>query len=128
MAWTYTDPTTSDKDAVRFLVGDTDSTEPLVQDEEIEYVLTLRATVAGDVNYWAAADVAEAIAAKFARQIDKSVGSLQGSFKQKHDHYVELARRLRTLAATGGRAPGFAVPGVPILSGGGDTYLQGDWP
>jgi hypothetical protein len=129
VAWTYSgDPNTSAKDEVRFLVGDTDSTDQLVQDEEIGYVLSVHAAVVGSINYQAAAEVADAIAAKFARKRDRSIGALSDQAEQQYQHYVELAARLRTLAATGGLAEGVAVPGIPILSGGGNTYLQGDWP
>lgn len=40
MAWTYSgDPTKSDLDNYRFLTGDTDSTFPLLQDEEVSFIL-----------------------------------------------------------------------------------------
>lgn len=40
MSWTYSgDPSTSDLDRYRFLVGDTDAGEPLLQDEEIAFIL-----------------------------------------------------------------------------------------
>ena len=41
MTWTYTgDPNVSDRDKIRFLIGDTDTNDQLVNDEEIEWALT----------------------------------------------------------------------------------------
>lgn len=38
--WSYSgDPSTSDRDAVRFHMQDTDEDDPLYQDEELEYLL-----------------------------------------------------------------------------------------
>ena len=46
MSWTYSgDPATSDKDAVRFLTGDTDAGDQLASDEEIAYALSQRPDV-----------------------------------------------------------------------------------
>lgn len=40
MAWTYSgDPMESEIDRYRFLVGDTNALEPLLQDEEIQFIL-----------------------------------------------------------------------------------------
>lgn len=124
MTWTYSgDPGASDKDEIRFLVGDTNADAPLVQDEEIAYILTIHA---GDdsINYQAAADVAEAIAAQFARKAQRSIGPLAISAEQQYEHYVDVAKRLRGLAATGGRSGAL---GLPVLGGGGGTYLMGTW-
>ena len=39
MAWTYSgDPSSSARDAIRFLVGDTDTNDQLVTNEEIAWV------------------------------------------------------------------------------------------
>ena len=77
MTWTYDGDPTQDRTAeVRFLVGDTDQTDPLVQDEEIEFVLTQYVPVEGSPAWLAAAHVADGIAAKFARKADRSLGSL----------------------------------------------------
>jgi len=40
MSWTYTaDPSSSSKDAVRYLIGDVNEADQLVQDEEIYFNL-----------------------------------------------------------------------------------------
>lgn len=75
MAWSYSeDPSTSTLDAIRFLVGDTDISDPLVQDEEINYAYGLYA----DVNL-ASAYVLMALASKFSRVTNVRVGAVSES-------------------------------------------------
>lgn len=93
MAWTYSDPAANDKDAVRFLVGDTDTTDQLVSDEEISFILTKETS-----PYKAASAVAEVIAGKFARTINQSADGLSYSGSELFKHYMELAKTLRGLA------------------------------
>ena len=91
MTWTYgRDPAASNRDAVRFLVGDTDNADPLVTDEEIAYALTLEPT-----NTLTAARVAEALAAKFSRYANQSVGDLSISYSDRVRQLKELAKQLR---------------------------------
>lgn len=129
MTWTYTqNPMTVPVDEVHFLVGDTDTLDRLVQDEEIAYYLALYPKPAGKPAYLAAAAVCDAIASQFARKADKSVGPLQISASQQYDHYVALAQQLRTAFATKGAG---VIPsstlrihtGIPVLGGGGRTVL-----
>ncbi|HHH30956.1 MAG TPA: hypothetical protein ENK57_21790 [Polyangiaceae bacterium] len=90
MTWSYShDPATSDKDAVRFLVGDTDSSEQLVSDEEILFALQEEPNVRR-----AAAFIARALGAKFSREADKSVGDLRIAYSQRARGFYELADRL----------------------------------
>lgn len=95
MTWTYGgDPTANNRDEVRFLVGDTDTGDQLITDEEIAY-----AVAEAHTNRGAAALIARAVAAKFARRADKSVGDLRISYSQQHKHYLELAGRLESETA-----------------------------
>ena len=55
MAFTYVDPTSGDRDKVRFLIQDTDSTDPHLQDAEITYLVSVWGNV-----YRAAAYAADA--------------------------------------------------------------------
>ena len=97
MSWTYSgNPADSDKDAVRFLVQDTDTTDQLVQDEEIAWALTQ-----GGGVYTAAALVAGTIAAKFARMADKeTVGKVSVSYTKRAEQYFLLEDELKQKAAT----------------------------
>lgn len=94
MIWSYDSPTASDKDAVRFLVGDTERDDPLVSDEEIEFTLE---EFPGSV-YTAAAEVAESIAAKFSREVSHSGDGLSYQAEQLQQNYAALAERLRAKA------------------------------
>ena len=96
MAWTYSgDPASSSKDAVRFYVGDTDESDQLVTDEEINF------TILNEGGLITAAVVTcRAIAAKFSRQADKSVGDLRISISQKAEAYEKRAVSLETKAGS----------------------------
>lgn len=129
MTWSYGGQPDSDVvDEVHLLVGDTDATEPLVQNEEITYLLTLYPKPAGKPAYLAGAAAADAIAAQFARRAQRSVGSLSIAAQQQYEHYKEVAQMLRTAYATNGEGnpdggPLRVRPGIPRLGGGGRTYL-----
>lgn len=96
MTFTYSgDPSTSTRNYVRFLINDTDSTDALFSDEELNYVISEWNNDA----YKAARECAEILIARFSRQADstsKSVGdiSVSESFSNKITHYKELAESL----------------------------------
>ncbi len=97
MVWSYSgDPRTDDKDRVRFEIADTDSTDPLVQDEEIMYALSVEAHILG-----AAARCCESIARKFARDVDYRLGPQYVYTSHRAKLYAELAAELRRRAAMG---------------------------
>ena len=91
MTWSYdnTALATSDKDAVRLIIGDTDTSDQLLQYEEISYYVTLHGTVIR-----AASESARAVAAKYARLMSRSIGGLQADFSAKYRQYLELADNL----------------------------------
>lgn len=97
MAWSYSgDPATSSKDAVRFLIFDTDTNDQLLQDAEINWCISQ----AGDSVYQAAHDAAYAIASKFSRMAtSKTVGDLSLSYSDRAKAYFELANELLELGA-----------------------------
>jgi len=85
-SWTYTsDPANSNRDAVRFLVGDVDPYDQLASDQEVDWLLS------DNTVYESASKLCLAIAGRFARCIDKSIGSLSKSYSQKYQHYLELS-------------------------------------
>lgn len=97
MTWTYTaDPTSSAKDAVRFLVGDTTPNAPFtMQDEEIAWNL---AEVNGEV-YRASANSAENLAALYtgqAKSESKTVGGLEitRAYNDRAKEFQALANML----------------------------------
>jgi hypothetical protein len=88
------------------MVGDTDSTDPLLTDEEISYLLVVHVEAPS-----AAVGAARAIAGKFSREADKqrAVGdlSLSESMNQKATAYHHLADHLIQLAS------GITMPPIP---------------
>ena len=124
MTWTYSgDPSNSTVDEVRFLIGDTDTSDQLLSDEEITYLISVHVDQGASYsNYLAASASCKAIAASLAKKIDKTVGSLSLSLSQKFDHYNQLAEQLATTSV------GLRKFGIPVLGGGGKTYLGGKWP
>jgi len=105
VAWTYSgDPSSSLKDAVRFLLGDTDSTDALtLSDEEIAFLLVEWA----NNTYFAAAAGAEQLAGQFAKEIDYSSDDVQFGGNELQQKYILLATQLRAMGRRRGRA---AVP------------------
>jgi len=107
MTWTYSgDPTSSTKDEVRFLVGDTDKDNPLVQDEEISYAIGAEASVLR-----AAVRVARGIAASFARTVEKQVGDLKIKAGDRYKNYLEILKTLEAEAS-------ISLPGAAPFAGG----------
>lgn len=96
MTWTYSgDPSSTNRDAVRFLIGDTDNTSQLVTDEEIAYMLTQEGSTSS-----AAARVCRSLAAKYARFMDQSVGDLNISYSQRFKQFSEMAAKLESDASS----------------------------
>ncbi len=95
MSWTYTNnPTGSNRDALRLAVGDTIENDPRLSDEEVEHFLSLYP----DSLDLAAAQAAEAIAARYSSMAVSYVGDLDNSPHLKAEYYLKLARQLRSRA------------------------------
>lgn len=100
MTTTYSgNPADSDKDAVRFWIEDTAATFALT-DEEIAYVLTIYPNPMA-----AAAACARALAAKYAKLVDKEVGDLKIKYSQRGTAYLALAERLEAQSGLVGLVP-----------------------
>jgi len=98
MTWTYGgDPSDNDRDEVRFLVGDVDTADQQITDEEIAYAVANEAN-----NLYAAARIALTLASKFARKANLQVGDLRKSFRDLQANYLDLAQRLRIEGAKSG--------------------------
>lgn len=96
MAWSYSgNPGTSPRDEVRFLLGDTSEADPLLQDEELDYLLNehegsaIRAAVAA----------CEAVIAKLSREADFSSGATSLSASQRCEGYRKLLGQLKRKAS-----------------------------
>lgn len=87
MAWNYTgDPSSSDKDAYRFHIGDTIEDEPVLQDEEIQFVLDNNS--AHNVRLYLLFDKA---ALYFHRQIENKVGPIEEKPYQRAKYFEDMA-------------------------------------
>lgn len=95
MSWSYSgDPSTSDRDKVRYLIGDTDATDQQESNEEIAWLLTIQSD-----PFLAAALACEMLVSRYARLVDKTVGDLSISYSQRQDAYRKQADKLRQEAA-----------------------------
>ena len=105
MAFTYEgNLADSQKDQVRFLVGDTDDEEYFLEDDEITWLIS-QWIHKGSI-YYVASLAAEAISAKFAREVNVNSDSQTVSTSELQSKYLELAARLmrqhETLLTGGG--------------------------
>lgn len=88
-------------DATRFLIGDTDPCEWLLQNAEINYVLAQYNQSPPN----AAIPCVNAIIAKLTRLADESVGQVRIAYNQKAKAFRVLIQDLRNRIATGDIAP-----------------------
>jgi hypothetical protein len=114
MTWTYggapgTTTSATRRDAVRLLVGDTDTTDQQVSDEEIAFALSQTS----DDIYNAGALMCRTIAGKYSRLVDTSIESVSSSYSQRAKQYSELAVRL----VKEGKRLGSVGLGVPVAGG-----------
>lgn len=91
MTWTYGgDPENSDRDAVRLLIGDTDTNDQQLTDAEVDYFLSKSSSV-----YRAAISAVRALIAKYARKVTKAVGDLRLSLSDRLGAYEALLEQLQ---------------------------------
>lgn len=101
MTWSYNPILSTDRDQVRFLIGDTDTNDQLLQNEEIDFVLTEFTDV-----YQAALMALDVGIAALSRQAtSKSVGPLSVSYASRIADMEKARKRIEVLAAKKGAAP-----------------------
>lgn len=131
MTWTYDPELITDAEdgrlmEVRFLVGDKDDADHLMQDEEINLILLQFPPVADKPAWLAAAHTCDAIAGMFGRRMQQSIGPLSRAAEQQWEHYRQMAADFRAMYASDGlTTTGMSgiTPASPVLGGGGRTYL-----
>ena len=119
MAWSY-DPTDLDTttasgrlNTVRLLVGDTETLDQQVQNEEIMFALSEN----GDNIYYAAAWSARNIASKYSRKVNTSLdGALKADYSDLSKQYKVLADDLEYQGKTSGAVIGVLAGGIPKSS------------
>lgn len=85
------DPTNVPSDAVRLIVGDTESDEVLLSTDLYEYFLVENND---DVNQTSVA-VLKALVAKFARYAEEKTGEVQIKYQQYYKHYKDMLKRAK---------------------------------
>lgn len=92
MTWTYSgDPSASELDELRFLLGDTDTTDQQLSDEEILYLLQEH----GDSVVTSAMAACRRLIAKYSRCIDIKTGDIDLKYSQRVSHLNLLMQTLR---------------------------------
>ena len=116
MAFTYSgDPADSQLDTVRFLISDIDPDDPLLQDEEISWLLTENPNV-----YRAAAEACEIGAGNAMRLVDTASGELRVSLSQRAQQMRDQAAQLRRVYERHGGTP------TPYAGGLSEDELEDD--
>ena len=117
MTWTYSgDPATNARDAIRFLTGDTDTNDQLINDEEIAWTnnQVTGSDTATTALYEVSYRVMVAIASKFSRLADQSVGDLKVDMYQKATNAREQAKLLYAQASREGNTPTPYAGGISV--------------
>lgn len=112
MSFSYSgDPSASELDAARFLIGDTDSESPIMQDEEIQYIIDTHGN--GNITNIVSYQLFNRAATLFARDIKCSLGPQSEDPTSRLNFFKEQAEYYRQLVAAGGvSAPACAYPKI----------------
>lgn len=123
MTWSYdetdlgTDDAAGRLNVVRFLMGDNDTTDQQVQDEEITFALSQ----SGNNVYNAASFICRTVASKYARRVDTELdGALKASYSSLSKTYGKLAETIEIQGKKSGSTLGLKVGGTQITDI--DTY------
>jgi hypothetical protein len=109
MTWSYSgDPASSQKDEVRFLMGDTDTNDQLVLDAEINYSLGTQPDPT-----LAAALVLRSLAAKYARYANEKIGDVSENASDLSKAFAARAKELDP----GGQTLGASLLVLPSFGG-----------
>lgn len=132
MSWSYSgNPKESPIDEVRFLVGDTNKNEPILQDEEIQYLIDEYGANANVLRYY----VFTHAATIFARDIKRTLGPQSEDPTKRLEYFQQQAKHYEGLLASAGISlPKYVYPKVfrkgmqnnppwPIRAGKRGDYL-----
>ncbi len=89
MTWSYDPTLASDRDKVRFEIQDTETSDQLFSDEEID----ARLAVASSINA-TVIDLAKRLMLRFARLVDTTVGKVSESASQRYQAYKDIVDKL----------------------------------
>lgn len=95
MTWSYTNPSASPKDEVRYWLQDTVSTRELMQDEEIDFMIERYAVRYGGSNVMVAAYCADTLAGRFASEVSINADGTSIGLNELQQKYTTVAQALR---------------------------------
>lgn len=103
MTWSYDGASNSNKDYVRFLLGDIEEADQLLQDEDIEFELsqlgiTEPLPINREVCIRAALTALSPIIAQMARKVTYTIGPEKVELGKQLENYERLAVHLRGMA------------------------------
>lgn len=107
MAWTYSgNPSSSEVDKYRFLIGDTISSEPILQNEEIQYILTTYSSHNTRLYH-----LFNASTNIYARDYKKALGPQSEDPTERLNYFKSQTALYKKLnSASGLSVPGYAFP------------------
>ena len=110
MSWTYSgNPADSKLDEYRFLIGDTNEDEPILQDEEIQYIIDTYGSNENQVKY----QLFNRVATLFARDIKRTLGPQSEDPTERLNFYKQQAKAYKAkIAAAGLSLPKYVYPKV----------------
>lgn len=110
MSFSYSgDPSESQLDECRFILGDTDSSNPIMQDEEIEYIISQSGTDVNTLRY----NLFTQAATIFARDIKRSLGPQSEDPTSRLNYFKKQAEEYKSkIAFAGVSIPKYNYPKV----------------
>ena len=97
MSWSYSgDPSNSDLDLIRFMIGDTDSVDPELQDEEIQYEIDYNTSVGVYNPLKTSIVITRRVLAKYRRLCDESVGDVDVKWSQRFTNTKATLKELES--------------------------------
>ena len=102
MSFSYSgDPSKSPVDAARFLLGDTNSDEPILYDEEIKYLIDTYGEGTSKFKY----ELFSHAATQFARDIKRSLGPQSEDPSGRLEYFKSQAEYYKNIVVAGGVSP-----------------------
>lgn len=110
MSWSYSgDPSSSQLDECRFLLGDTIKDQPIMQDEEIDYLIAKYSTNSNQLLY----QLFSRAATLFARDIKRSLGPQSEDPTERLKYFRDSAAQYKAMTVNIGLSvPTYAYPKV----------------
>ncbi len=91
MSWSYTgNPGDSDKDLIRYMVGDINEADPEVQDEEIQYEIDKGVADGTYSALGTSIDILRRILARYKNMMDEKVGDVDVKWSQRYSNTKDL--------------------------------------